>query len=511
MLLLGLPGCGISNEFKFGLRLHCVGMLRISVLSLVLLAAGCRSSDVLDPFDDNVRYSIHWGPVKSKSLLDKLDPSPLFMRSKGNERYACHLPSGKSLDESERVDETESPVTPEVVLAPLIESQRCLEDTQPYWTYEYCFGSKLRQFHVAAKDGRKAFTAEYILGQDVPVFSETARAEAGAKKIIPKKRIGDQDFPYHSVSLSKGTPCDLSGVERQAEIVFICVPQLSQPRLMRVKETQTCEYEAIVAVPQLCNNPAYQLPKPEIHSIYCSPVDGAPVKPSGLIEGKESTAPVEFVHMEMSGKEKLIYLKRGTQPQHPQGQPVQDEPAETITYLGKGPADAEETMTDTDAAAGGKPGTPAHPRSPPPDTGMIKQFLSGSFCLDGGAGWWLYRFCYGKHVQQYHQEPNSRKRVEIILGKWDENVHKQWLAKSPGRKTKGSYYYSNGDVCDVTQKPRSVTVKVRCTKGNFHPSQVAMALQEPSTCNYILTVESPIFCQLLESVDEDGMLKVPEV
>lgn len=64
------------------------------------------------------------------------------------------------------------------------------------------------------------------------------------------------------------------------------------------------------------------------------------------------------------------------------------------------------------------------------DEQLIKEFLSGSYCLHGvrpdeptsstgaefhplvsprnspvlqGVGWWKYEFCYGKHVHQYHE------------------------------------------------------------------------------------------------------------
>ncbi|XP_065176120.1 endoplasmic reticulum lectin 1-like [Sycon ciliatum] len=495
-------------------------LVTLSSALVVLVIASCCTG-TLSPFDDSIRYDISWSPVLDSSELSKFEKDVTYIRTPDNERYACRLPSGddSSKENSER-DEGQS-LSAEVLLEPLIRQQKCLQDAHSYWTYEYCFGGKVRQFHAEVVDGRRKVTAEYILGKDVAhskasVSSVPVPATEKPQR-IPKRRIGEQNYPYYSVLADDGTPCDLSGTPRHAEIIFVCLEDIVQTRLISVKETQTCEYEAIVAAPQLCTNPDYRLPKDEVHGIQCSPVGGSPVKPSSLIEGKPS-ASTEFVHLELGGTDKLIFLRAGTEQQKQQQQrqqqqqqrqsqagSMQDEPSETMTFLGEAPANDEMSAS---AAASGRPRTPAHPEAPlSPDKSMINQFLNGDFCLDGGSGWWMYEFCFGKQVLQYHREPNSKKRVEILLGRWDKKVHVQWMSQAARRKKKGHYYYSNGDVCDVTSKPRSVTVRMRCKSGEFHPSQVAMSLQEPSTCNYILTVESPIFCKLLDNLDEDGFVK----
>ena len=40
--------------------------------------------------------------------------------------------------------------------------------------------------------------------------------------------------------------------------------------------------------------------------------------------------------------------------------------------------------------------------------------------------------------------------------------------------------------------------------------QISVALGEPSTCNYVLTLESPLFCDIGESMDEDGVLTLQQ-
>lgn len=102
----------------------------------------------------------------------------------------------------------------------------------------------------------------------------------------------------------------------------------------------------------------------------------------------------------------------------------------------------------------------------------------------------------------------------MILGKFDLKKHKEWLEKYPNKKPKPleirkhvSHFYSDGDLCDVTGKPRHVEVKLKCKKSDS-PSAVSIYLLEPKTCEYVLGVESPLVCDILASADEFGLMKM---
>lgn len=62
------------------------------------------------------------------------------------------------------------------------------------------------------------------------------------------------------------------------------------------------------------------------------------------------------------------------------------------------------------------------PFKPLMDPEVVKQFLMGEYCLYGGSGWWKYEFCYGKKVDQYHEEKGGQRTV-INLGRFDEQKH----------------------------------------------------------------------------------------
>lgn len=96
-----------------------------------------------------------------------------------------------------------------------------------------------------------------------------------------------------------------------------------------------------------------------------------------------------------------------------------------------------------------------------------------------------------------------------MLGKWDEEKHKEWLDINPHKKPALTsfkrtvyHYYSGGAQCDQTGEPRSVEVKIRCID-HPTPSSVSLYLLEPKTCEYTLTVESALFCNLLNTATSD--------
>lgn len=152
------------------------------------------------------------------------------------------------------------------------------------------------------------------------------------------------------------------------------------------------------------------------------------------------------------------------------------------------------------------------------DDQLIKEFLSGSYCFHGGVGWWKYEFCYGKHVHQYHEDKDNGK-TSVVVGTWNQEEHVEWAKKNTARayhlQDDGtqtvrmvSHFYGNGDICDITDKPRQVTVKLKC-KESDSPHAVTVYMLEPHSCQYILGVESPVICKILDTADENGLLSLP--
>lgn len=65
-------------------------------------------------------------------------------------------------------------------------------------------------------------------------------------------------------------------------------------------------------------------------------------------------------------------------------------------------------------------------------------------------------------------------------------------------------------MCEKTGEKRQTEVKLKCMDGSNSPTAVSLYLMEPQTCQYVLGVESPLICDILEKADEYGLMPKPE-
>jgi endoplasmic reticulum lectin 1 len=151
------------------------------------------------------------------------------------------------------------------------------------------------------------------------------------------------------------------------------------------------------------------------------------------------------------------------------------------------------------------------------DTSQVESFLQGKNCLTGGTGWWKYEFCYGKYVRQFHVDKFGSK-TSILLGVFDEKAHKEFLQNHHDKRPKPkvlrkqiTHFYNGGSTCDKTGQQRQTEVVLKCLENAPSRSTVSLYLLEPKVCSYILGVESPLICDILDKVNEDGLVPESEV
>lgn len=129
-----------------------------------------------------------------------------------------------------------------------------------------------------------------------------------------------------------------------------------------------------------------------------------------------------------------------------------------------------------------------------------------------GTGWWKYEFCYGRYVRQFHIDKNGE--TSVMLGYFDEDAHKQWLQENPQKRPAKStgarhllrHFYQGGSLCDKTGEKRQTEVQLKCMENSSSLTKVSLFLMEPNVCQYILGVESPLICEIIEKADEDGLV-----
>ncbi|XP_061600642.1 endoplasmic reticulum lectin 1 isoform X2 [Cololabis saira] len=452
-------------------------------------------------FTDEIPFKISWPgsefTLPNTGVLYK-EEDFVIMTTTEKEKYKCMLPSVATGDEGD--DKLYGGPSPGKLLEPLFKRSSCSYRIESYWTYEVCHGKHVRQYHEEKETGQKMSVQEYVLG-DMAQRSQSAEterenAEAESEMEVSTKNIEGQLTPYYSLDMGNGTPCVLKqNKPRSTSVLYVCHPE-AKHEILSVAEVTTCEYEVVVLTPLLCAHPKYRFKSSPVNAIFCQAMAGSPLRPQRLSQ---------------LDKEQEEQLKP----------PFSSSTADTREEEAAAAPVREESFTSTHRpmTVGGQAqvtvGTTHISRLT--DDQLIKEFLSGSYCLHGGVGWWKYEFCYGKHVHQYHDDKEQGKNI-VVVGNWNAGEHTDWAKKNVARsfqlKDDGvqkvklvSHFYGHGDMCDLTGKPRQVIVKLKC-KESESPHAVTVYMLEPQTCQYILGVESPVICRILDTADENGLLSI---
>ncbi|XP_051946146.1 endoplasmic reticulum lectin 1-like isoform X2 [Xyrauchen texanus] len=449
-------------------------------------------------FSDEIPFRINWvGADFSLPLSGALykEDDYVIMTTAEKEKYKCLLPSLSSTQEDD-MREYSGP-SPAMLLEPLFKQSSCSYRIESYWTYEVCHGKYIRQYHEDKETGQKISTHKYYLGtmkNNYGAESENAKdyetEGSDTNTEVPTKNIEGRLTPYYPVEMGHGTECTLrENQPRSTTVLYVCHPE-AKHEILTIAEVLTCQYEVVVLTPLLCPHPKYRFKSSPVNDIFCQALGGSPLRPQSLSqldrkqeellkqpfssssEREEDTSPVKEEAFTSTHKPLIV----GGQSQVTVG----------ITHISR--------LTDEQ---------------------LIKEFLSGSYCLHGGVGWWKYEFCYGKHIHQYHEDKEQGKNI-VVVGSWNREDHLNWAKKNVVRSFLKdganvivvSHFYGNGDVCDLTGTPRQVIVKLKCMESEL-PHTVTVYMLEPQTCKYILRVESPVICKVLDTADENGLLSLP--
>ncbi|CAL8299971.1 unnamed protein product [Merluccius merluccius] len=448
-------------------------------------------------FTDEIPFKISWPGSEytlptSGALYHEEDF--VIMTTTEKERYKCLLPSLSPGDGDD--DKEYAGPTPGLLLEPLFKQSSCSYRIESYWTYEVCHGKHVRQYHEEKETGQKISIQEYFLG----IMTETGElaqncfscvAVAGDDQ-VPTRNIEGQFTPYYPVGMGNGTPCVLKQNQARAtSVLYVCHPE-AKHEILSIAEVTTCEYEVVILTPLLCGHPKFRFKSSPVNAILCQALSGAPLRPQQLTK------------LDMAQQEQLKPPFSSRLCSQEDTSPVREEAFSSTHKPTTVAGQSQVTVASTHI-------------SRLTDDQLIKEFLSGSYCLHGGVGWWKYEFCYGKHVHQYHEDKEQGKSI-VVVGSWSAQEHLEWAKKNVARsyqlKDDGlqkvklvSHFYGHGDLCDLTGKPRQVVVKLKC-KESESPHAVTVYMLEPQTCQYILGVESPVICRILDTADEHGHLSL---
>ncbi|XP_014116058.1 PREDICTED: protein OS-9 [Pseudopodoces humilis] len=213
----------------------------------------------------------------------------------------------------------------------------CSSQTKDWWTYEFCYGRHIQQYHLEESEIKGDIL---VLGYYQSAFDwddETAKAS----KQHQLRR-------YHSQSYVNGSRCDLTGRAREAEVRFLC-EEGAGDYIARVDEPQSCSYVLTVHTTRICHHP-FLRPAPGLapQPIRCQPA----LSPAQYVQYvraqvSDTKRKVEEISEELRTLDTRLWSDRDSEPpsQTPEGSQAgnQPDPAQDVTV-----GDQEATVTASD-------------------------------------------------------------------------------------------------------------------------------------------------------------------
>ncbi|KAM9228819.1 protein OS-9 isoform 2-T2 [Dugong dugon] len=238
-----------------------LGLLFLGLLLPASLTGGVGSLNLEELSE--MRYGIEILPLPVMGGQSQAS-DVVIVSSKYKQRYECRLPAGAIHFQREREEEApayQGPGVPEL-LSPMKDAP-CLLKTKDWWTYEFCYGRHIQQYHMEDSEikGEVLYLGYYQSAFDWD--DETAKAS----KQHRLKR-------YHSQTYGNGSKCDLNGRPREAEVRFLCDEGagISGDYIDRVDEPLSCSYVLTVRTPRLCPHPLLRPPPSAApQAILCHP------------------------------------------------------------------------------------------------------------------------------------------------------------------------------------------------------------------------------------------------
>ncbi|XP_052804983.1 protein OS-9-like [Mya arenaria] len=214
----------------------------------------------------NYGIDIQSEPVVLKEGEDDIeDLSTVKLTSKFGQTYQCTFPNTVEHEKQKEEAEKEALETGIPDLLKPIETGPCLRKTKDWWSYEFCYGKNIKQFHLG-DDGR--IEGEIVmLGYYESEFNwdEDASEMSAEWKSKSLRR-------YHTQQYVNGTKCDLNGKLRKTEVRFVC-EEGSADYIWRLDEPETCSYILTIHTMKICHHPFLKPPTPtQTVTITCNPL-----------------------------------------------------------------------------------------------------------------------------------------------------------------------------------------------------------------------------------------------
>ena len=270
------------------MRMRGCSTRRVAATACVMVfACVCASlprSAVADLVDDlmtfadesNEAYVVHLGSDSKAAPLTADEREMLrdenravMMTAHDGKRYFCELPLPSRDDSAEAANEDDGVFAASTAEERSVLTEQkldtahehgCFYRVEGWWTYEFCYKKRVRQYHQEgagpgpADPGPGAAESEFSLGAfDAEATGLKAARDAAAASDPSRLQSLTDAERAHTHVFTGGTPCDLTNLERETEVVFKCAPGIdAAPTVAAVAEPATCRYSLVFATPAAC-------------------------------------------------------------------------------------------------------------------------------------------------------------------------------------------------------------------------------------------------------------------
>ncbi|XP_033728099.1 protein OS-9-like [Pecten maximus] len=201
--------------------------------------------------------SVHYGldiisePVVWTQRNTASSSNNIQVRSKYGQHYRCSYPDRMEADKKKEEEEKVAMETGIPELLKPLEAGPCLFKNKDWWSYEFCYGKYIRQFHI--EDGKIVGDVTF-LGYYESEFDWNNKTDQD-KRVKNYNRLNR----YHSQQYINGTRCDLTGRPRKTEVRFVC-EEGAGDSIARIDEPETCGYILTVHTTKICHHPYLKPP-----------------------------------------------------------------------------------------------------------------------------------------------------------------------------------------------------------------------------------------------------------
>ncbi|CAN6652673.1 hypothetical protein TRVA0_026S00496 [Trichomonascus vanleenenianus] len=168
-----------------------------------------------------------------------------FLSTHDRKRYLCSIPKADNASNELTVASTDLVEVRSKAIELLTAPEGCLYYAAGFWTYEVCFDSHIRQFHLTTNNEAQL---SFILAR----FDSTPFTHSGHVSV---QNNGEVNSLVQRVA--GGEVCDLTGRDRATEIIYLCRPGIDQDQIAWIKEAKTCFYQMAIHTPKLCKEPSF--------------------------------------------------------------------------------------------------------------------------------------------------------------------------------------------------------------------------------------------------------------